>query len=169
MKNPITTAFYDQWTIMTSWISGTLSRLSDADLCAYVGRNHGIWILGHLIESEDELGVYLGKADWMFPDYADMFGQGSVLLPADKYPSAAVLREQWRAVLDRNHLLLQALSDAEWDEPHTQIHSGVPVDKDFFRTKGRCIAIWNIHQAHHNGQLSILAAMVKQAATATTT
>ncbi|HRI26711.1 MAG TPA: DinB family protein [Chitinophagales bacterium] len=153
----ITAAFYDQWRIVVSWVNGTLNILTNEQLCLPIapGKNHGIWILGHLIESEDELGVYLGKSDWLFPQYETLFGQGSTLLPTHHYPTPDVLRRQWKEVCARNDQILTHFTNAEWHEPHTRIGNGNPLD-DFFKTKGRCIAIWNIHQAYHAAQLALI-------------
>lgn len=151
-------AFTDQWATMIHWISNTLKNLSDDDLarCIAPNRNHGVWILGHLIQSEDELAVYLGKDAYLFPEYEAIFGMGSPLLPADQYPPLNLLREQWAQVVARNRTVLANFTDAEWNEPHTFIDSGNPLDKDFFKTKGRCLAIWNLHQTLHLGQLNTL-------------
>jgi hypothetical protein len=157
MENQTTTAFADQWTIMTNWISNTLKQLSDDDLANHIApqRNHGIWILGHLIFSEDELAVYLGKDNFLFPEYETLFGMGTPLLPVQQYPPAQVLREQWAQVVARNRQVLANVSDAEWNEPHTRIGSQDPLD-DFFKTKGRTWAIWILHQTLHLGQLNTL-------------
>jgi len=156
--NPLSAAFYDQWKILNIWLSNTISKLSDEELCRTIApnRNHGVWILGHLIESEDELAVYLGLDDWLFPQYETLFGQGSPLLPVSDYPPPALLRLQWQQVSDRNNQCLAAFTDEQWNQPHTRIGNGNPLDEDFFKTKGRCIAIWNLHQTLHLGQLSVL-------------
>jgi len=157
-ENPLSAAFYDQWKILNSWLSNTINKLTDEELCSTIApnRNHGVWILGHLIESEDELAVYLGLDNWLFPEYEAMFGQGSPLLPVAQYPHVSFLRQQWQQVSARNNQLLSTFTDAQWHQPHTRIDSGNPLDEDFFKTKGRCIAIWNIHQTLHLGQLGVL-------------
>lgn len=151
-------AFIEQWSIMARWISNTISRLSDEDLARTIApnRNHGIWILGHLVQSEDELAVYLGKGDYLFPEYEALFGMGSPLLPIAQYPTAVLLRQQWAQAVARNQTALAAFADAEWNEPHTRIGNDSPLDNDFFKTKGRCLAIWILHQTLHLGQLNVL-------------
>lgn len=157
-NNPLSAAFYEQWKLINGWLRNAITRLTDEALHNTIapGKNHGIWILGHLIESEDELGVYLGLSDWLFPNYETLFGQGSPLLPPEQYPSASVLRQQWKQVSQRNDQILQLMTDTDWNQPHTRIDSGNPLDTDFFKTKGRCISIWNMHQTLHLGQLSVL-------------
>jgi hypothetical protein len=157
MENPVSHYFLQQWRVMAGWTSGTINALNDEDLREELspGKNHGVWILGHLIESEDELSVFLGKEPFLFPEYETLFGQGSKLLPVGDYPSAVILREQWKAVLAKNERILSQMTDAEWDEPHARLKEG---EDDFFKTKGRCIGIWNLHQNYHNGQLASLLA-----------
>ena len=159
MDNPISKKFHEQWKFMTGWVSGNIEHLADDDLKVSfaTGKNHGVWILGHLIESEDELSKFLGKAPLLYPVYEEMFGQGSKLEPVDFYPSIETLRSQWKEVVAKNDKVLSEMTDAEWDEPHAL--SAERGEKDFFKTKGRCIMIWNLHQEYHNGQLSILAAL----------
>jgi hypothetical protein len=150
----ISSEFYKQWKLNSDWITNNLKALSDDDLKNPLssGKNHGIWILGHLISSEDELCKYLGKGELMFPEYIEMFGQGSSLETYDNYPDAAILRNNWNLILERNDKIIKEINDEEWNEPH----SGEIGETDFFKTKGRCLFIWNLHQAFHNGQLTIL-------------
>lgn len=154
MALEIVNEFYSQWKINTDWISNNLNSLSDEDLKLSFaeGKNHGVWILGHLIESEDELSEFLGKGSMMYPGYLELFGQGSKLLPVSEYPEISLLRKQWIEVRNKNDTIIKEMKDVEWNEPHCGKGQG----QDFFKTKGRCIYIWNLHQAFHNGQLTIL-------------
>ncbi|MBK8474049.1 MAG: DinB family protein [Sphingobacteriales bacterium] len=151
-------AFAEQWQILTHWISTTINRLSDEDLARSIApnRNHGIWILGHLIQSEDELAVYWGRADFLFPHYNDLFGIGTPLLPVADYPAPGLLRQHWAQINERNRQAIATFTDAEWDEPHALISPQNPIEKDFFKTKGRTFLFWNLHQTLHLGQLNVL-------------
>jgi hypothetical protein len=156
MENPKTDTLYRVWELTTSWINGSLKMISNKDLNESIlpGKNHGVWILGHLIESEDELSTFLGKGPMLFPSYIELFGQGSKLEPIEFYPSAEELRTNWKEVISKNEIMLKEMKDSELDEPHCQRIKEDP--NDFFQTKGRCIAIWSLHQMYHNGQLAIL-------------
>ena len=159
MENPKIKTLFEQWQIMANWTSGNIKALSDEDLKKSFaeGKNHGVWILGHLIESEDELSKFLGKGDMLFPEYEDMFGQGSKLKGIEHYPHISLLREQWSKVLDKNREMYSKFSDSELDEPHCiQFDSQL---NDFFKTKGRCLMIWILHQMYHTGQLAILVSL----------
>lgn len=145
---------HEQWKVSAGWISNIINSLTDDELKMEVisGKNHGVWILGHLIESEDDLSKYLGKGPMIYPQYEEVFGQGSKLMPPDKYPPVQQLREEWKKVLEKNNKLLLTVSDEEWNEPHCSV-SG---PDDFFQTKGRCVMIWNLHQMYHAGQLAMI-------------
>ncbi len=154
--NPKSETLFHVWQLTTSWINGNLKILSNEDLIESIipGKNHGVWILGHLIESEDELSTFLGKGSMLFPSYLELFGQGSKLQPVDLYPSLEELRSHWKNVVSKNETILKEMKDTELEEPHCQRSENDP--NDFFQTKGRCIAIWSLHQMYHNGQLAIL-------------
>ncbi len=160
--NPVTYRFFLQWKDMIQWGSNYLNLLTDDDLLLPIapGRNHALWVLGHLIESEDELSKYLGHGEMRFPEYETLFGMNSQLLTPDQYPSPKQLREQWVKVIHKNTRLFHAIRDAEWDEPHALI-KGKPED-DFYGWKGRCIHLWIIHSHYHFGQIAILLATLKK-------
>lgn len=156
MAQDVTKRFHETWSSMISWASGYLNALNDEELMLPVapGRNHGIWILGHLIESEDELSKYLGKGDMLYPEMEEQFGMKSKLLAPFDYPSAQELRERWKAVVAKNDRMFSSVVDEEWDDPHALV-VGDPKE-DFYGTKGRCIHLWILHQMYHTGQLAIL-------------
>jgi hypothetical protein len=162
--------FHGQWKISAGWISNIIKSLSDDELKMEIipGKNHGVWLLGHLIESEDDLSKFLGKAPMLFPHYEEIFGQGSKLKPADEYPPVSQLREEWAKVIEKNNNLILSVTDEEWNEPHC-LDSGLTANNDagdtesrqagpddFFQTKGRCIMIWILHQMYHAGQLAMI-------------
>ena len=85
MSNLIARQFHEQWKTTASWITGHLDSFTDDELALEIapGKNHGVWILGHLIESEDDLSKYIGKGEMIFPHYEEIFGQGIVATPGD--------------------------------------------------------------------------------------
>ncbi len=148
-----------QYESLISWVNMYLTRLSDEDLKLSIapGKNHGVWILGHLLASDDDLSLYLGKGPMLFPEYSDMFGQGSILKPVSEYPSTDLLREQWKEVTGKNKKIYSELKDEELSEPHAMIKG--KTEDDFFKTKENCIINWQLHQMYHAGQLGVLYAM----------
>jgi len=141
---------------MSWWISETLKSLTDEDLCKEIdpGKNHGVWILGHLFQSEDELSGYFGKGGYIFPEYESLFGQKNKTALPSSYPDVSFLRKQWETVKAKNDKILSELSDEEWNEPHALIEGNL--ENDYFKTKGGCIMNWILHQTYHIGQLVLL-------------
>lgn len=148
--------YFDLWKSMFGWVNMYLNGLENEDLKMELTPkgNHGVWILGHLIASEDDLSEYLGKGVMLFPDYQDMFKQSSQLQATENYPAIDLLRDQWQQVCSKNKNIYLKLTDHELAEPHEKIE-GNPED-DFFKTKEGCIKNWILHQMHHAGQLAVL-------------
>ena len=161
-ENPVAFRFHEQWLSMIGWANSYLNLLSDEDLniSIVLGKNHALWILGHLIESEDDLSKFLGRGEMLYPEYEALFGQGSKLQPLDAYPSAATLREQWKVVCQKNDKMLKTILDKEWDDAHALVNGDI--EGDFYGTKGRCIHLWIIHQNYHVGQLALLLSLLNK-------
>lgn len=147
---------YKQYKSMVSWVNMHLNKLTDDDLKLEVAprKNHGIFILGHLIASDDDLSLYLGKGPLLYPEYDNVFTQGSSLKPFDEYPPASILREHWKNVTDKNKKIYEELSDEELSEPHVMIKGNI--EDDYFKTKEIVSINWLLHQMYHAGQLSVI-------------
>ena len=74
------------WKTMVAWVDLYLKNLEENDLGTELipGGNHGVWILGHLIASDDDLSEYLGKGPMLFPDYQNVFKQNRTSLSNNK-------------------------------------------------------------------------------------
>ena len=147
---------------MVWWVNFYLDPLSDEDFkrkyCK--GKNHGIWLLGHLIAAEDDFATYMGKGDFLFPEYQKIFANKSKVLSLEKYPLAAQLRKEWKSVCERNEKIYQNLQDIELDEAHALLKG--KIEDDWFKTKEGIIVNWIAHQLHHSGHLALLKARKKQ-------
>lgn len=161
---PQVSILYEQWQIMLHWVNGNLNNLSNQHLSQTVlpNGNHGVWILGHLIASDDDLALYMGKGDMLFPAYQQLFGAGSTVQPIENYPPIDILRQHWKAVCDKNEQLYQSLTDAELNETHALHKQASP--PDFYNTKKRVLICWHLHQVHHAGQLALIRSVVKKQA-----
>lgn len=141
--------------MMIEWVNGIIDLLTDEEfkLEIFPGKNHGVWLLGHLVTSDDDFSVFMGKGDVLFPEYYEMFGQGSKLLSAENYPPVSELRAAWIKVCDKNRKIYHGLSDDELQTPHALVKD---YDKDYFKTKERVIMAWHLHQLYHAGQLGVI-------------
>lgn len=158
MSNKITKNFAEQFDAMIEWVNGCIDPLTDEELKMELapGKNHGVWILGHLITSDDDFSVFMEKGDLLYPEYFKLFGQGSKLQPVENYPPVSLLREHWKKVIEKNKKIYAELSDEELSQPHGRMTD--PPEKDFFKTKQRIIIYWQLHQMYHGGQFSVLLA-----------
>ncbi len=155
MENIISKKYLQQYELMVGWINETLSGLSDEDFKTELspGKNHGVWILGHLIVSDDDFSLYMGKGDLLYPELAEVFGQGSKIQSPENYPSVGDLKARWDRVYLKNKKIYSELIDSEFDEAHALVKDP---ESDFFKTKGRVIMAWQLHQMYHNGQLGVI-------------
>lgn len=157
MKNNTSGKFLEQYIMMAEWLNNIINILSDEEFRLEIspGKNHGVWILGHLISSDDDFSVYMGKGELLFPDYAGLFGQGSTLQPPENYPPVSELKKKWSILFEKNRKIYSELKDHELDE--------IPENADenfrsYFKTKGTVVMAWQLHQIYHGGQLSVIAA-----------
>jgi len=156
MENKTSQYFAQQFGMVTEWINWLLKDLTDEDLRTELspGKNHGIWILGHLIASDDDFSLFMGTGNPVYPEIQELFGQGSKLQSPDKYPDVKSLRVKWDEICEKNRKIYSQLKDEDFEKPHAMIKN---YDTDYFKTKGRVIMAWQIHQAYHAGQLAVLA------------
>jgi len=157
MDNPIVKRFAEQYNNLADWINIYVNRLSDDEYKYELspGKNHGVWILGHLITSDDDFSLFMGKGEMLYPEYTAIFGEGSKLQPVENYPDVPLLKEQWNNVIKKNRKVYTQIADAELDEPHCMVKD---YEKDFFKTKINIITHWQLHEMFHAGQLSVLVA-----------
>ena len=160
MDKPIISAYLEQFDIMVGWIDQHLNALSDNELEAEIspGRNTGIWVLGHLIASMDDIGLYLSNADKDYKDYWELFGPGSKGTSDKQYPSVTDMREKWIKVNEKAKKIIAALPEEELQNNHNNTSDKT----DFYKTKQRVIDCWILHQMYHAGHLGILAANKKK-------
>ncbi|CAF4558242.1 unnamed protein product [Rotaria sp. Silwood1] len=79
MDNPVSKYLAQQYEAMVEWVNGTVNSLSDEDLKMEVslGKNHGIWLLGHLVVADDDFSLYMGKGELLYPEIYETFGYGN--------------------------------------------------------------------------------------------
>ena len=151
-----------QYDMVTDWMMGIISEFSDEEFRLEIspGKNHALWILCHLVTSDDDFSLYMGKSELLYPEYAELFSQGRKLLPFEQCPSPKDVRNALEKVIEKNKLVYSSLRDKELNEPHALMNDP---ENDFFKTKARVIMAWQLHQVYHTGQLaSILSAAGKK-------
>ncbi len=160
MGKKIINSYLEQFSIMEGWINQHLNSLSDDDLKNEIapGRNTGVWTLGHLIASMDDIGLYLSNEDKEYKDYLEMFGPGSKPASLDNYPSINEMRDKWKKVNEKAKRIIGNVSDEELENDHNNKTDPT----DFYKTKKKVIDCWILHQMYHAGQLGIMSANKKK-------
>lgn len=160
MDNPVAKHFSEQFEWMIEWVNVPLKALSDDDLrqSAIENGNTGIWLLGHLVISDDDFSLYMGKGGLFFPEYIPLFGSGTKPLHHNNYPAVAEIKSAWSKVCEKNRRIYSELTDEELKEPHALINEE---GKDFVKTKSETASTWQMHQVYHAGQLSVLYNKIK--------
>ena len=161
MSNPVAKHLMMQWEWMLNWVNGSLDDLSDKDLETniYDTGNTGIWILGHLIVSDDDFSLYVDRGDFIFPQYREYFASGSVQRSINEYPAVPELRDAWAKVAEKNRKIYSSFTDEELTKPHARINEK---GQDFVKTRGEVAAVWQFHQVYHAGQLGVLLSKIKK-------
>lgn len=153
------------WILSLEWIDMNLAALTDEELTELKlpTGGTGLWILGHIVESEDRAWTFLGHKERLFPKYAHIFSPGSQYDSNGDFPTIAEAREAWEKVKTQSMQRLPELTDDIWDEPHALFEDPDtnmnPETLAFFATKGRSLMLTVLHQAYHNGQLGLIRAM----------
>ncbi|MBS1517152.1 MAG: DinB family protein [Bacteroidetes bacterium] len=155
MSRIVSGYFEKQFDVMVRWVDGVLNGLDDADFKHELspGKNNGVWLLGHLVVCDDDFSLYMGKGDILYPDYVDLFGQGTKVMPPEKYPPVKELREGWKKVCEKNYRIYSNIRDEELKEPHALVKN---IEEDYFKTKENIIMHWQLHQMYHAGQLAVI-------------
>ena len=118
------------------------------------GRNRAIYLLGHLIATNDWLLEVLGIGERLYPQLDEIFISHPDN-PATEMPSIEELKDHWEKL---NLALASAFNNmetTEWFEPHTRVSQ-----EDFAlnpsRNKLNVLMSRVIHEGYHAGQLALL-------------
>jgi uncharacterized damage-inducible protein DinB len=116
------------------------------------GGCHPLWVLGHLTLVEGMIpAVFFGEknpaAEWQ-----QYFGESSEpVADASAYPPFAVVREKYLQLREQNLNLLEALSEADLDQPTKAPPKGREHE---FATYGQSFLVLALHQMMHRGNLT---------------
>lgn len=137
---------YQAWLLQNRKISDLLHKLSDEDLKKDVAfeRNSGLYLLGHLIASNDLLLPLFGFGEKMYPEYEKIF----LCCPdkcAQHFPTVRQVKSNWFALNQQLHLKFASLDEKLWNTN----------DETSYQQFKTMLSIVN-HQCYHLGQLAFL-------------
>lgn len=132
------------------------SKLSDEQLELEVapGRNRALYLMGHLIASNDYLLPLLGLGERLYPELEAYFIRIPDKTKTD-YPLAAELREKWEYLHARLAERFATLTIEDWLSRHTSVS-----EEDFAinptRNKLNVLLSRTSHISYHLGQLALV-------------
>lgn len=137
---------YQAWLLQNRKISDLIHKLNEEDLKKDValGRNSGLYLLGHLIASNDLLMPLFGFGEKMYPEYEKIF-----LCCPDKssqnFPTVKEVKSHWFSLNENLVLKFASINEKQWIMEDEKSHHQLKT----------MLTIVN-HQCYHLGQLNFL-------------
>lgn len=141
-QNKIVTAFFNKYdeTVYESEVAP--------------GRNRAIYLLGHLIASNDSMLPMFGLGERLFPQLEAIFST-SPDRTFDEIPSIAELKSNWSTLNTTLATHFATLSVEDWLGRHNRV-SEADFALDPLRNKLNVLIGRTVHQGYHAGQLALL-------------
>ena len=118
------------------------------------GRNRAIYLLGHLIATNDAMLPLLGLGEKLYPELEAPFSSNPDKAVED-LPSLDTLKKQWETLNARLMQHFSTLSVSDWMARHTAV-SEADFAVDPQRNKLNVLINRTNHQSYHLGQLILL-------------
>jgi hypothetical protein len=146
----------DAWRTQNSRVDKFLAEVSDEQLAwpAVLGRNSGLYVIGHLTGITDGLLPILGWGERKYSEFEETF----VKRPYDpevKIATAAEVRKAWKRVNEIAEKKFSEVEPDEWFDRHTAV-SAEDFAKEPHRNRLNVIVSRTNHQSYHLGQLLFL-------------
>jgi uncharacterized damage-inducible protein DinB len=144
------------WELQNRRLNDLLGKLSDEQLSreTALGRNTGVYLLGHLAAVSDGMLPLLGLGEKLYPQLENIFLTNPEKSGIEK-PSIAQLKEYWHAV---NALLSERFANMQPEDWFTR-HSSISEEafaKEPHRNKLNILINRTNHQSYHMGQFIYL-------------
>lgn len=148
--------------VLSAWqthirrVNDSIEKLSDEDWSKEFapGRNTGIYLLGHLIASNESMITLFGLGEKKYPEYVQLF-LSSPDKSGQEFPPIATLKANWQELNNRLAEGFAGFSTEEWLSKHTSVS-----EEDFKlnpqRNKLNVVINRTNHVAYHLGQLALL-------------
>jgi len=144
------------WQAQNTRVDKLLESLSDEQLKKEIapGKNTGIYLLGHLVATNDALLPLFGLGDKLYPELQSLF-QTTPDKSGLPFPSIIELKKYWKEI---NEKLIQNFNEftaSDWLGKHTAV-SEEDFIKEPHRNKMNVLISRSIHEGYHLGQLILL-------------
>lgn len=166
MSNPKIDVYVLQLKMMAKSAKAEAAKVDESKRLtqATEGKAHPLWIIGHLAWSVDVIvnGILLGQKPQLPREWGKLFGPsifgGDPVTPdAGKYPDWDALLTAYQETTDRAIEAVSGLADADLPGPVKGNPPGAV--KEMFRTLETSLAGLIAHDAHHRGQMALLATL----------
>ena len=156
MTEQIIKQVINAWTAQNKNVADFFSKYPDDAYLKEVapGRNRPVYLLGHLIASNDGMLPLFGMGEKLFPQYEAIFSKSPDKTVAD-IPSVATLKEDWEKLNATLTDHFSKMTAAEWLSKHTAV-SEEDFAKDPLRNKLNVLIGRTNHQSYHRGQVNLL-------------
>jgi uncharacterized damage-inducible protein DinB len=144
------------WSAQNKAVTNFFQKYEDAAYQNEVspGRNRAIYLLGHLISSNDGILPLLGISERLYPELNEKFSLNPDRAFTD-LPTLAKLKQYWETVTQNLTEAFTNIQPHEWLEKHTAVSR-----EDFLlnpnRNKLNILISRTTHQSYHLGQLAFL-------------
>ena len=147
---------FDRWHAAIKQFETALDSLSDEQLQHEIalGRNRGIYLLGHLIAVHDDMIPILDFGNKLYPELYEPFIKSPDKTVAE-IPSAAELRTKWSTLNEALNQKFSHLQPEEWFQKHTSV-SAEDFAKEPHRNKLNIIVTRTNHLWYHLGQFILI-------------
>jgi uncharacterized damage-inducible protein DinB len=144
------------WTAQNKNVTDFFTKYSDAAYFKEVapGRNRPVYLLGHLIASNDSMLPLFGLGEKLFPQYEAIFAVSPDKAVAD-IPSVATLKQDWEKLNSTLSNHFSKMSTADWLSKHTAV-AAEDFAKEPHRNKLNVLLGRVIHESYHRGQINLL-------------
>jgi hypothetical protein len=144
------------WNSQNKAVTGFFNKYADAAYLEEVapGRNRAIYLLGHLVATNDGLLPLLGLGTRLYPELETLFSTNPDRA-FETIPSITELKEYWAKVNNTLDDHFSKLTASDWLSAHTRV-----TEEDFAREPNRnklnVLISRTIHAGYHLGQLRFL-------------
>ena len=117
-------------------------------------RNKAVYLLGHIIATNDGLLSLLGFGDRLFPELDHYFATGTQW-EYDNFPTIEEWREKWTLLNETLSHHISATLPLQWLERHTKV-TAEDFELDPSRNKLNVLIGRTLHMRYHLGQLNLI-------------
>jgi uncharacterized damage-inducible protein DinB len=145
-----------QWKTYNARMQKAFDTLDDSRYLQPIveGGNSPSWLLGHLVDTDDELVEILGIRPRLFPDLKKIYHHERGVNQTGHLAKAELV-QRWKAISEELDRAFKGWSEKDWMSRHTLV-SEEDFNKEPHRNKLNVMMTRVAHKASHLGQVAML-------------